>query len=157
VDVATLTPDLHEGARLAHNAAFADHWGGQPLGRDQWQEELASVCCRPSWCQVAVDRASGTVVGYAINAAYEDEWPVQGYSEGHTDRLGVLREWRGRGVASALLRRSMQVFHEAGLGGAGLGVDSDNPTGAYPLYQHLGYLVVGGFVVHTRTEPGDQG
>lgn len=157
VELVRLTPELSEATRSTHNTAFADHWGGQPMGQEQWREELALATARPQWCLAAVEQADGAVVGYAINAAYEAEWDAQGYTEGQTERLGVLREWRHRGVASALLRRSMQLFHEAGLAGAGLGVDSDNPTGAYPLYQGLGYRLVGGFVVHTRTEPGDEG
>lgn len=157
VELVLLDPEHYEAARLTNNAAFDDHWGSQPIGVEQWREQLTSAICRPEWSLVAVEVGTGAVVGYAINMAYEAEWGPQGFTEGQTERLGVLRDWRHRGVASALLGRSMQLFHAAGLQAAGLGVDSDNPTGAYPLYQHLGYRVIGGFVVHTRTEPGDEG
>ncbi len=157
VELVLLDPEHYEAARLTNNAAFDDHWGSQPIGVEQWREQLTSAICRPEWSLVAVEVGTGAVVGYAINIAYEAEWGPQGFTEGQTERLGVLRDWRHRGVASALLGRSMQLFHAAGLQAAGLGVDSDNPTGAYPLYQHLGYRVIGGFVVHTRTEPGDEG
>jgi len=47
--------------------------------------------------------------------------------------------WRGRGVASALVVRSLQAFEAAGLSHAALGVDGDNPTGAAHLYRSLGF------------------
>lgn len=152
VDIVPLTPDRFDEARLTHNDAFTDAWGMQPLGPESWAEQLAASICRPDWSLVALDQATGAVVGYAINAAYEAEWGPQGFSEGQTDRLGVRRAWRKRGVASALLRRSMQLFHAAGLEAAGLGVDSDSPTGAHRLYESLGYRQTATFVVHTRTE-----
>lgn len=96
-------------------------------------------------------------MGCAINAAYAQEWGPQGFTEGQTDRLGVRRGWRQRGVASAMLRRSMMIFAEAGLEAAGLGVDAASPTGAYGLYEQLGYRVTSRFLVHTRTEPTTPG
>ena len=152
VSIEALTPNLWEEARSANNEAFADAWGMQPIDPQPWAEQLAASTCRPEWSVVAVDRSTGAVVGYAINAAYVSEWGPQGFSEGQTDRLGVRRSWRKRGVASALLQRSMQLFPAAGLEAAGLGVDSDSPTGAHRLYESLGYQQTATFVVHTRTE-----
>jgi ribosomal protein S18 acetylase RimI-like enzyme len=60
--------------------------------------------------------------------------------------LGVKRPWRGRGLASALLAASFNVFQEAGMTHSMLAVDSENPTGALRLYQKMGYEVIRGSI-----------
>jgi ribosomal protein S18 acetylase RimI-like enzyme len=51
-----------------------------------------------------------------------------------------LAEWRGRGVATQLLVGALESYRYEGLDYAALGVDSDNPTGAYRLYESLGFV-----------------
>jgi ribosomal protein S18 acetylase RimI-like enzyme len=143
--------ELSESVRQAHNEAFADHWGAQPVPADRWQTRLEATASRPEWSWVAVDTASGEVAGYAMNAAYPQDWEYQGFREGWTDRLGVRRRWRHRGIARALLIASMHSFVEAGLEAAGLGVDTDNPHGAFGLYTRLGYEHGETQVMYART------
>jgi ribosomal protein S18 acetylase RimI-like enzyme len=78
------------------------------------------------------------VVGYSINGFMPDE-RVSGRREGWVESLGVRRSWRGRGVASALLEHSFNAFIEAGMTHSMLGVDTENPTGAYRVYENVGY------------------
>jgi ribosomal protein S18 acetylase RimI-like enzyme len=66
----------------------------------------------------------------------------RGFSEGYTDLLGVRREFRGRGIARALLADAMRRFAAAGLDKASLDVDSENPSGALALYTKMGYVAV---------------
>ncbi len=55
-------------------------------------------------------------------------------------RVGVgAPAWRRRGLAKALLARSLVAAREAGFTSAGLGVDAENPTGALGLYESLGF------------------
>jgi ribosomal protein S18 acetylase RimI-like enzyme len=144
---------LSEAVRQAHNEAFADHWGSQPVPENRWQERLEATASRAEWSWVAVDTGTDEVAGYAMNAAYPQDWDYQGYSEGWTDRLGVRRRWRNRGIARALLIASMHSFAGAGLEGAGLGVDTDNPCGAFELYTRLGYSRGETQVMYVRTLP----
>lgn len=141
-----------EAVRLAHNEAFADHWGSQAIDAAHWVEELHRSTSRMDWSWIAVEEATGEVVGYVTNAAYEQDWPGQGYSDGWTDRLGVRRAWRRRGIARALLAASMRSYLAAGLQAAGLGVDTENPTGAYGLYADMGYVATSTTVLYARTE-----
>ncbi len=154
VRLVPLAPEWFEPTLLAHNAAFADRQGVQPIDADSWREQLTRSACRPHWSWLAVTEDGAEVVGYALSSAYEQDWPAQGFSQGWTDRLGVRPPWRGRGVASALLYRSMQSFHAAGLDAAGLGVDADDEKGAVRLYQHLGYRPVSMFVTYVHDEAG---
>ncbi len=55
--------------------------------------------------------------------------------------LGVRRAWRGQGLAKALLLHSFREFHRRGKRRVGLGVDSENPTGATKLYESVGMVV----------------
>ena len=97
------TPELSESVRHAHNAAFADHWGSQPVAAQVWQTDALRSSFRPEWSWVVLDRSGGgeaddpVVAGYAMSSAYQQDWDATGVKEGWTDRLGVRPEYRGRG------------------------------------------------------------
>lgn len=141
-----------EAVRQAHNEAFAELWGAQPVDAVRWEQQLAHSSARPQWSWVALDGRTSEVVGYAINSSYEQDSAARGVSEGWTDRIGVRPGWRGRGIANALLCASMRSFADAGLAAAGLGVDSDSPSGALRLYRRLGYEATETLVMYARTE-----
>nr|WP_246221080.1 GNAT family N-acetyltransferase [Phytoactinopolyspora mesophila] len=130
-----------EEVRVTHNESFArDHWGSSPISAESWQLQVINTeGFRPDWSFVAYDTATGGVVGYTLASAYKQDWEAQGFSEGWTDLLGVRREYRGRGIAGALLAASMAAFAESGIEYAGLDVDTENPTGALGAYTRLGY------------------
>ena len=86
-----------------------------------------------------VARHDDEIVGYAYNEVYEEDWEAAGRSEAWISGLGVLREWRKKGIASALLAASMNAMREAELDAAMIGVDSSSPSGAHHLYQAVGF------------------
>lgn len=145
-----------ESVRVAHNEAFADHWGTQPVSAARWEEQMLRSASRLSWSWVALVEATSEVVAYVTNAAHEPDWDEQGFSEGWSDRIGVRRAWRGQGIGRALLTASMRSFVDAGLDAAGLGVDSDNPSRDLPLYEQLGYRSTHTVVMYARTEEPDR-
>lgn len=130
-------PSLSEQVRLAHNEAFGASFDSHLVSRESWQASMKRSDCRPDWSWVATD--DGEVVGYALNSGYVQDWQAHGFSEGWTDRLGVRPAWRGRNLARALLLASMRSFLDAGLQGAGLGVDTSNPSDALRLFESIGY------------------
>jgi mycothiol synthase len=133
-------PGVDDAVRLAHNEAFVDHWGFQPWSAETWtQWETGQRDFRGEWSFVAFDGSE--VAGYALSAGFEAEWKATGETQGWTSKLGVREQWRGTGLAKALLAHSMQAFRAGGMQYAGLDVDSDNPTGAYGLYESLGYTL----------------
>ncbi|MEA2003189.1 MAG: GNAT family N-acetyltransferase [Actinomycetota bacterium] len=124
--------------RLVHNAAFADHWGNTPISAESWQKQMMdSPGFRPDLSFVAM--ANGEPVGYAYNEMYPEDWEAAGRSECWIGALGVVRDWRKRGIATALLAHSMRAMHEDGLDVAMIGVDSSSPTGAHHLYESVGF------------------
>lgn len=142
LEIVGFGPELHEPVRLAHNEAFRDHWGSEPRDEEGWGFVVNDPLARPDLSAVAVERATGRVAGYQLASYDEVSAASRGYKEGYTDLLGVRREFRGRGVAQALLADAMRRFAAAGMDKASLDVDSENPTGALALYRKMGYVAV---------------
>ena len=140
------TDDLDEAVRLAHNEAFADHWGSEPLSPEAWGHHDAHFASAWSFIALTVD---DDVAGYVISGRYPQDWPVLGYSCGFTDVLGVRRPWRRRGLAGALLVAAMRAYLADGMEYALLRVDTANPTGAVGLYERLGYEAAHGYVLYS--------
>ena len=61
-----------------------------------------------------------------------------GGTHGHIGTLGTLKEARGKGIGTLLLRTAFAEFHNRGLRKVTLGVDSENGTGAVRLYESVG-------------------
>ncbi|WP_445154602.1 GNAT family N-acetyltransferase [Arthrobacter sp. Hor0625] len=135
-------PGLHEPVRQAHNDAFRDHWGSEPRDEEAWGFVVNDPQARPDLSCVVLDTASGQVAGYQLASHDAEIATERGFKEGYTDLLGVRRQYRGRGVAQALLAEAMRRFAAAGMDKASLDVDSENPTGALALYTKLGYTTV---------------
>lgn len=135
-------PELHEPVRLAHNAAFRDHWGSEPRDEEAWGFVVDDPLARPDLSGVVLEQSSGKVAGYQLATHDAEAAAVRGFREGYTELLGVRREFRGRGIAQALLADAMRRFAAAGMDTASLDVDSENPTGALGLYLKMGYTAV---------------
>jgi ribosomal protein S18 acetylase RimI-like enzyme len=82
------------------------------------------------------------VVALSINEVREEENRAAGVREGWVRELATRRAWRNKGIATALVCKSMQAFKAAGLDYAGLGVDTENLTGALRIYERLGFVPV---------------
>lgn len=125
--------------------AFEDHWDFVPTPFEEFLDQnVHQEDFDPGLWIVAVDE--DRPVGVLAGAAHGDRAAV--------DLLGVLGSHRGRGIASALLRRGFAAFQSRGLGRARLNVDSDNPTGAVALYQRMGMRPVASYDLWARTIEG---
>lgn len=140
-----------EEVRQVANASFADHWGTTPQSPEGWRSRISGHGTRLDLSQIALAR--DRVVGYSINNHYPEDEAVTGRRDGWIGHLGVLREWRKRGVASALIRGSLAAFLRAGLTHAMLDVDADNPSGASRLYRSLGFEVVHSVITYELEVP----
>lgn len=137
-------PALSSAALDAHHAAFRDHWGSQPTSAEMWQELTTDSLFRADLSFLAVSEDDeGTVIGYVITTVPEHDFARQGFSSSYVDLIGTRREWRGRGIASALLARVLEASQAAGLEKTVLDVDVENPTGAMGLYESLGFRPTG--------------
>lgn len=124
----------------AHLEAFTDHWGYQLESLvDFRQYVIASADFRPDLTRLVW--ADGQVVAYSINQVATADNARVGRAEGTVRLLGTRRAWRGKGLARAMLADSMTLFKDAGLTHAALTVDAESLTGAFELYQRIGFSV----------------
>ncbi len=136
-----------EEIRNEKNLAFADHWGSTPTSAHHWHQLLHGFGSRLDLSFIAVDDA-GVVVAHCVNKRFEADDELLGRSDAWIDSLGTLAQWRGRGIASALIAHSLHAFLAAGCTHAAIGVDSENPTGAALLYRRLGFEPVLRSITH---------
>ena len=150
VRIVPWTEDLDEEVRLAHNDAFSDHWGTEPATPEMWRASIGALV--PEWSFIAIsdeDAAGPAVVGYLVSTRREQNWPVVGYRYGHCDLVGVRRAARGQGLAAALLETAMAAYRESGMEYACLAVDTANPSGAFGMYERLGFRPTHGTVLYS--------
>ena len=138
-----------EEARSAQNDAFADHWGSTPRDQAAWEHLLASYGTRLDLSFLAV--AGDRIVGVCRNGFFPEDEAVHGRRDGWIIQVSVVRSQRRRGIASALIKASLDAFKRVGFTHSALGVDSENPTGAYHLYERLGYRPMRRSVTYQRS------
>jgi ribosomal protein S18 acetylase RimI-like enzyme len=133
--------NMDEPARVMSNIAFLDHWGGDPIDPETWRLHFIDAeNFRPELTFVVY--AGDLLVGICFNREITENFQDKDVQVGWIDSLAVLKEWRGQGLASALLCASMRAFQQAGLAYAGLTVDTENLTGALRLYERLGFTTI---------------
>jgi GNAT superfamily N-acetyltransferase len=154
VTIRPVTDDQLRAIWEADVEAFRDHWGYVAPTEEGYQQFLAFPHMDVSLWKVAWDgdRVAGQVRSF-INPNENDEYDRR---RGYTEFISTARKWRGRGVAKALIVASIEELAGHGMEEVGLGVHTENPTGAYQLYESLGYRVVSSSTVYRRamsTEP----
>ncbi len=111
--------------------SFAEHFRHTARAFDEWWALRARhEKFDPGLWLLAWDgtRAAGALTGYDFGDI------------GFVRELGVLKPWRGKGIAGALLTRSLQAFRARGQRRVALGVDAENES-AIGLYQRVGMRV----------------
>ncbi len=141
LEVRPAAPQHYLQIWAAAREAFRDHWGfSEAEWADSnfaaWQE---SPTFDPALWQVAWDGAE--VAGMVLNYIDETENREYARRRGYTETICVRRPWRRRGLARALIARSLIMHRELGMTEAALGVDAENPNGALALYESMGYTV----------------
>lgn len=98
---------------------------------------LANPEHNPRFWQVAWE--GDQLAGMVLARMNERENDQQQDRRGYTEHIYVRSQWRGRGLASALIARSLLVLKERGATEAELGVDAENESAAFRLYERMGY------------------
>jgi GNAT superfamily N-acetyltransferase len=126
-----------DATRLAAHEVIIDSFRGQygfvPRPHDEWVEALAASSTF-DWSQLTLLEVDGRAV--AVRSC-NDEF-VEAENCGSVGVLGVLEEFRGRGLAGFLLRDAFAADAAAGRAGTILHVDTNNPTPALGLYLSVG-------------------
>ena len=139
LEVQPMTPEHYRAVWDADVEAFRDHWGGFDDSDEAYRNFLEDPNFDPDLFVVAWD--GDRVAGAVMNAISVDENQAMRRQRGWLESVFVRRPWRRRGLAAALVARSLVVLRTAGMSEAMLGVDADNPSGALHLYEKAGFVV----------------
>ena len=140
LEVRPVLPEQYRTIWQANEEAFRDHWAARPRSEEEYQLWLKEPHFNPSLWMVAWDGAQ--VAGMVLNFINAAENTAYSRRRGYTGVVCVRRPWRRRGLAKAVLARSVSFLREQGMEEAALSVDTANPNGALQLYESLGYQVV---------------
>jgi ribosomal protein S18 acetylase RimI-like enzyme len=127
--------DTEDDWRRLHrviDTAFSDHFGHVEASFEDFVADERQWIDDYSLCWLA------TVGGEPAAALLGKRRPGSGY----VGVLGTLREHRGRGLGTLLLRVAFAEFARRGETVGSLNVDLTNPTGAVRVYESVGMRVV---------------
>ncbi len=140
LELRPVQPEHHRAIWIADTEAFRDHWDASVVNEDDFVRFFAHPEVDPSIWQVAWD--GDVIAGMVINGINRDENARIGLDVGWLDGVSTRRPWRKRGIASALISRSLAILRDRGMTVAALGVDTENPNGALGLYERFGFRPV---------------
>ena len=152
LELRPVAADQHERIWRANREAFRDHWGGSDESIEQLNRILGDPDTDTSIWLIAWD--GDEVAGGVWNDIYPTENAALNLQRGWLSSVFTRRPWRRRGLASALIGRSLTLLRDRGMTSASLGVDADNPTGALGLYESAGFVVHDRFVALRKPMEG---
>ncbi|GAA1890277.1 hypothetical protein GCM10009837_10490 [Streptomyces durmitorensis] len=125
-------PDRRRAHALVQDT-FVDHFDFHPRTYEQWLDDIDAE--RADWSRIWIAHVEGlgdAAVLHTRNDRTSMAW---------ISALGVLRQARGRGLGGHLLRHAFGHYAARGRDRIGLGVDTDNSTGALALYERHGMTI----------------
>lgn len=140
IEVRPVKPEHYRPIIDAWNEACRDMRGQIPISDEDFKAFQESQIFDPSLWQIAWYRDQ--VVGTTMNFINKQANKETGRRRGHVEAISVRRSWRGKGIAKALIARSLELLKSRGMTEAALGVDVENPSGALQLYEKMGFEAV---------------
>ena len=128
--------------------ARRDHWGYVEPTEQDFERWISGRLFTPELWQVAWEGEQ--VAGMVLNRIDREQNEQYRRRRGYTQDVFVRRPWRRRGLARALLVRSIQMFRAMDMAETALGVDTQNPSGALRLYESLGYREIQRHTVYDK-------
>lgn len=143
LEIRPVQPDHFRKIWDADIEAMDDHWGVMQKTEEHYQAWLNNKdIFQPNLWKIAWDIATNQVVGQVRTFILHDENKRYGRNRGYTEFISVRCFWRKRGVARALIARSLEALRELGMTESTLGVDTHNLSGAVSLYEACGFRAV---------------
>lgn len=141
IEIRPVKPEHYRKIWKASQEALRDErtYTDDAFTEEAYKRLMKSPIFMPELWQVAWE--GDEIVGAIHNYIDEDENRVLNRKWGHPERVFVRRQWRRKGIAKALLARSLKAIKDYGMEAATLDVDTDNPSGAPKLYESLGFRV----------------
>ncbi len=137
IEIRPVGPEQFRRVFDADVEAFHDHWGAVDGSDASFRRWIEGPDYDPSLFVVAWD--GDEVASAVLNFIFRAENEKRGYRRGVLLHVFTRRQWRRRGIAAALVARSLTLLRERGMTSASLGVDADNPHAAVHLYETAGF------------------
>ena len=137
LEIRPAKPEHYRPVWEALDEAFRDHWGHSPHVEANYQRWIKDRRFQPELWTIVWD--GDQVAGTILNYIDEEENRERNRKRGYTEDICVRRPWRRRGLARAMLLKSIRRLKDLGMTEAALGVDTDNPSGALRLYTSVGF------------------
>lgn len=148
VELRSVTEEQVRTILEAHWEAFRGEWDFREPTEADFVETIEDPRRDITLWKVAW--AGDQVVGQVKSFIDHDDNAERGILRGYTEQISTHRDWRNRGIAGALLAMSLIELRDRGMTEAALGVDTNNPGGAFHLYTSLGFELDHYEVVYTR-------
>ena len=149
VEIREVLPEHLPAIWAADQEAFSDAWGFAPATEGDYQRFLTDpVMSDTSLWRVAWD--GGEVAGQVRAYINDEENEQLGRKRGYTEHISVRRPWRRRGLARALIAASFPLLRARGMTEAGLGVDTENVSGALSVYEKCGFRPISRSTTYRR-------
>ncbi len=137
LEVRPVRPEDHRQIWESDVEAFQDHRDPAVQTEQDFEGTFSGPGLDTTLWQVAWD--GDEVAGSVMNTIYPAENERTGIQRGWLDNISVRRPWRKRGLATALIARSLLTLRDRGMAEAALGADTENLSGAVHLYESLGF------------------
>ncbi len=152
IEVRPVPTEDHRKVFDAANEGLKDHWGAREWTDEDYDHFIKDPTFSPDLWVIGYDgdEVAGNVVNWineAENVEFDRKW-------GYTEIISVRRPYRGKGLAKALVTRSMVRLRDLGMEYANLGVDTENLSGALNLYTGLGYYPVKTWTIYNKPLEG---
>ncbi|WP_157436321.1 GNAT family N-acetyltransferase [Actinospica robiniae] len=145
--------DEHDLLATHLEAFIADHPGFTPPTPLMWSRRLTALSFLPDLSFLIRDPAQGRIAGYVLSNSVPSRPDRPDRREVQLTTIATRREYRRRGVASALIAAVLRTAAELEYDGAALNVDARNPTGALSVYEHAGFSVGNGTTLYVKQIP----
>ena len=139
VEIRATKQEHYEKIRKAWNEACKDQRDQVPLSKEDFQLWIDLGLFESSLFTTVWD--SDEVIGTCIGIIREDENKENDRMRGYLEFISVKKDWRGRGIAKAMMAETMRKLKDRGMKKAALGVDAENPSGALSLYRKMDFKI----------------
>jgi mycothiol synthase len=143
ISVAVITPEAIPALVELENEAFKEHFNRPPETVEGYQFSVENLARQGFFWRDLVATLDGRMVGFITYGYDPKEVAAIGRNRAGLWDVGVLKPFRNRGIAKALMLAAMRDLRERGMDEVELNVDETNVTGAIRVYQRLGFQVFG--------------
>ena len=150
IEIRPVQPEHYWTIWRAAEETLQDQRGGSDLTDEILKEWMETPTFNPGLWQVAWDTNTDHIAGVVLSSIDQEENRRYNRKRAHLGPIGVRRPYRRKGLASALLAKSLKALKDFGMTEATLNVDSESPTGAFRLYENVGFSTIKRFTTYQK-------